>query len=427
MPPTLADVLPHISIFLEPNPSYLTLASSCKIFHTITPLLPLPPAFLLQKHLLHPSVDNVDDALHRLPLLATGTYSTVRLLSHPLFQRTQLAVKLLPKRLQVRLENVQRLRREVLLLRTLAVAKSTKSTKSTATFSTQPLHLHPFISHIATIHSDAHLAVVTDLSVGGELFTHLHHKNQQTSCTLNVTKFYVTQLILALEHLHMVFPHAAVLHRDLRQENILVSESSYLKLCDFGNARMLKKGARAKTMCGVPESTAPEMFIPNGRGATSHGPAVDWWALGILCYELNVGCSPFYSDNPMDIYARILASPGTLNYPDGDGSDETMEKQWNLARQFTLLLLARDETQRLGPRDGRPAELTAGNHAWFDGTDWNRLAMQTQEPPRGSFFPSHDLRRNFELIAFDPEEEDPPAPLRSANAKMIWKRWAGTL
>ena len=443
----MLTILPLVAPFLTPNPTYFHLSTLSKTYHQTTPLLPLPPTTIL--HSIKTN-NNLDQTLHNLRLLNTGTFSTVRLLQHPLFQNIQLALKLLPKRLQIKLQNVQQLRKEVTILK--ALSNKTTTTSSGNDTSTHFLHLHPYISHISTIHTPAHLAVVTNLARGGELFTHVHHKHHRTrgptveeatqghsnalsSCPPEATKFYIAQLVLALEHLHTYSPHVAILHRDLRQENILVTENSYLKLCDFGNARWLKKNARAKTLCGAPESTAPEMFVPNAKtGATNHGTGVDWWALGVLSYELNVGWSPFYSENPMDIYGRILASATTLQYPDVAAIESKTEQktdvqeEWNRAKDCTLNLLHRDETKRLGGRDGKTYgrdNIATYNHPWFEDMNWETLTNQTMVPPRGAFHPSHELARNFELHGWT--EEDPPGPLKGAKHKMIWNRWGASI
>ena len=92
------------------------------------------------------------------------------------------------------------------------------------------------------------------------------------------------------EHLHS----HNILYRDLKPENILLDETGYLKLCDFGFAKHVQPASWTWTLCGTPEYLAPEIILNKG-----HGKAVDWWALGILLYEMLVGYPPFFSEDRM--------------------------------------------------------------------------------------------------------------------------------
>ena len=84
---------------------------------------------------------------------------------------------------------------------------------------------------------------------------------------------------MALGYLHK----SKILYRDLKPENILVDENGYIKLADFGLAKM---AVESNSFCGTPEylcilfvnkKLAPEMIIGSG-----HDHTLDWWALGIL-------------------------------------------------------------------------------------------------------------------------------------------------
>jgi serum/glucocorticoid-regulated kinase 2 len=103
---------------------------------------------------------------------------------------------------------------------------------------------------------------------------------------------------LALGHLHQ----KQIIYRDLKPENILLDQDGYICLTDFGLAKILQDNQQALSFCGTPEYLAPEILNEKG-----HSFPVDWWALGILTYEMIVGFPPFYtgSNNNMKMYDLI--------------------------------------------------------------------------------------------------------------------------
>ena len=102
-------------------------------------------------------------------------------------------------------------------------------------------------------------------------------------------------MVLALEYLHSY----CIAYRDLKPENILISHIGYLKLGDFGFAKIVKD--RTFTICGTPDYIAPEVLISKG-----HNAAVDWWSLGVLIYEMISGRTPFEAGTPMEMYEKIV-------------------------------------------------------------------------------------------------------------------------
>jgi protein kinase A len=97
-----------------------------------------------------------------------------------------------------------------------------------------------------------------------------------------------------------------IVYRDLKPENLLIQHNGYLKLVDFGFAKLCK--TRTYTLCGTPEYLAPEILLNKG-----HGKSVDWWCLGILMYEMMAGAAPFTDEDPMQVYQKILK--GKVKFP----------------------------------------------------------------------------------------------------------------
>ncbi len=94
------------------------------------------------------------------------------------------------------------------------------------------------------------------------------------------------------------------MHRDLKLENIMIDEIGYVKIIDYGLAKILSQGDElAQSYCGTPEYLSPEMV-----GQTGHDLTVDWWALGILIYEMVVGVTPFYNKNRQVLTSKIKHS-----------------------------------------------------------------------------------------------------------------------
>ena len=121
-----------------------------------------------------------------------------------------------------------------------------------------------------------------EFAQGGELFFHLHKEKYFEE---EKVRFYVAELILALEYLHT----QNMIYRDLKPENILLDSDGHIKLADFGLSKMLKeKEEKAYSICGTPYYLAPEILERKG-----YDKMVDWFSLGCLTYEMLSGFPPF--------------------------------------------------------------------------------------------------------------------------------------
>jgi protein kinase A len=260
----------------------------------------------------------------------TGTFARVLLVRHrtPASPGTQnhFAMKVLRKTDIVRLRQVEHVNAERYIL--------------------SRVH-HPFVVDLfATFQDSLNVYMLMSYVPGGELFTHLRRAQRFTP---DVTRFYLATIILALKYLHSF----NIIYRDLKPENLLLDSRGYLRLTDFGFAKIVDD--RTWTLCGTPEYLAPEIIQSDG-----HGKAADWWACGVLCYEMLVGYPPFFDESPYGIYEKILN--GHIHWP------RSMDP---LSRTLIRAFLNPDRTQRLGNMIGGPQDIL--DHPWFRGVDWEAL------------------------------------------------------
>jgi cGMP-dependent protein kinase len=228
----------------------------------------------------------------------------------------------------------------------------------------------PFVVHLySSYKDDQFLYIVLDAMLGGNLDDARREKKECFEADDPpgfATQFYVACVTEAIDYLHsrnMAF-------RDLKPENVLLDERGYAKLCDMGFARLIL--GRTHTMLGTPDYMAPEIIDPH-RLKSGYTVAVDWWALGVMSYELLTGHIPFSCNDIIDDVLVMLKSmsrgPPASGYPARIPAP---------ARAFTKQLLEMEDTARLGSR-GDGGELK--QHEWLKGFDFNSLCTQCMEPP----------------------------------------------
>lgn len=220
------------------------------------------------------------------------------------------------------------------------------------------------------------LYLVTDFMSGGELFWHLQKEGKFKE---ERAKFYIAELIIALEQLH----DSGIVYRDLKPENILLDANGHIALCDFGLSKgdLVNNNSTTNTFCGTTEYLAPEVVLDD----SGYTKMVDFWSLGVLVFEMCCGWSPFYAEDTQQMYKNIAF--GKVRFPKDSVSTE--------CRNFVKGLLNRNPAHRLGSHGGA-RELKS--HPFFEGIDWEAMSQKQISPP---FKPV--LQNETDVSNFDPE------------------------
>ena len=240
---------------------------------------------------------------------------------------------------------------------------------------------HPFILRLyATFKDKSRLYMLLEFVQGGELFTVVHTPTSD-GVPAPHAKFYGAGVLLGLCYLHS----KDIAYRDMKPENCLVDKDGYPKVVDFGFAKVIKN-TKTFTLCGTPEYLAPEIVL--GRG---HDKSVDYWAFGILVYEMIAGYSPFSDPENMDqvVICRNIVN-GRLMFPRNFDPD---------CKDLIKQLLNRDPGSRLGNLRGGYDEVKA--HRWFSDFDFDGMMKRTVKAPW-----KPNVKSITDTSNFDPMEEE---------------------
>ncbi len=308
-----------------------------KKFHKQEPLKELPTVVL--------------EDLETIATLGTGTFGRVMLVQHRGNGEIS-ALKCLQKAHLIRTGQQHNVRREKAAMMTL-----------------NALSL-PFIVQLRGTLSDSNqVYLLLEYVPGGELWSILYNESEDAAILnsgpwgkmpLKSAMFFSAMCVSAFEHIHGL----GFAYRDLKPENLLVAENGYLKLADYGFAKRIpytsasgKNEDRTFTLCGTPEYMAPEIVLSRG-----HDNAVDYWALGILVYELLCGVTPFEAGSQQETFEKIVYSQRYLRFPLGFDPH---------AKSLVRKLLTSNSALRLGALKGGVNDLK--NHLFFKNLDWSRL------------------------------------------------------
>ncbi|KAI8145183.1 kinase-like domain-containing protein [Fennellomyces sp. T-0311] len=247
---------------------------------------------------------------------------------------------------------------------------------------------------------DENMFMVIDLMLGGDLRFHL---DRMGCFPEEYVRFYAAEIALALRYLH----RKHIVHRDLKPDNILLNEHGHAHLTDFNIAVRFSNEKPLTSIAGSMAYMAPEILVKRG-----YSSSVDWWSLGVVCYELLVGKRPFRAKSNEALQQAIMHDP--IEFPE----DASLSSD---AKDFVLGLMTRDISQRLGYSSTGFRRLQS--HPWLNGFDWEKLEAKAVTPPftpddkRANFDPTHELEEI--LLEDNPLKVKKRAPKRSGSNSNI--------
>ncbi|KAL1841630.1 hypothetical protein VTJ49DRAFT_6807 [Mycothermus thermophilus] len=240
----------------------------------------------------------------------------------------------------------------------------------------ESVNQHPFVVKLYYAFQDREkLYLILEYGQGGELF---HHLREEHMLSEEKAAFYMAEVVLALDYLHNKL---GVVYRDLKPENCLLDAEGHLLLTDFGLSKVAVDSEECTSFLGTPDYMAPEII--QGK---KYGKAVDWWALGVLGYDLMTGESPFHGANTAKTQENIVKKK--VQMPFFLGPD---------AKDLLTRLLRKEPHKRLGANMPKDLE-TIKKHRFFRKIDWKKLERRELEPPIQPIITDPELAENFDAV-----------------------------
>eukprot|EP00941_MAST-03F_sp_MAST-3F-sp1_P003293 g3293.t1 len=252
---------------------------------------------------------------------------------------------------------------------------------------------HPFVvRQYGTWQDPDQIYIFLEIVQGGELWSLIYQSRKLKRTAFggfeeNVARMYACTVISALTYIHA----QGYVYRDLKPENLMIDKKGYLKVVDFGFAKKLAPGEKSHTLCGTPEYLAPELVCARG-----HDKGADYWAFGILCYELLVEVTPFADPDQQKMFEKISRSARVLMFPRGFPRS---------AKDLITKLLNANAALRLGC--GHEGGEAIKKHRWFTGIDWKLLERRRYRSP---YQPT--ITSSTDVGNFDKFEEEQVRPYR---------------
>ena len=216
---------------------------------------------------------------------------------------------------------------------------------------------HPFLLNLhACFQTETRVYFVMEYISGGDLMLHI----QRGQFGSKRAQFYAAEVCLALKYFH----ENGVIYRDLKLDNILLTLDGHIKIADYGLCKEdMWYGSTTSTFCGTPEFMAPEILLDK-----KYGRAVDWWAFGVLIYQMLLQQSPFRGEDEDEIYDAILADEPLYPIHMPRDSVSILQK-----------LLTREPELRLGSGPTDAQEIMS--HAFFKNINWDDVRELKVTPP----------------------------------------------
>lgn len=249
----------------------------------------------------------------------------------------------------------------------------------------------PFVIELyKTFRDDKFVYFLMEACMGGDVWTIM---SQRRYFDENTARFIAACVVEAFDFLHS----HNIIYRDLKPENLMLTTDGYCKLVDFGFAKQLPINRKTHTFAGTPEYVAPEIILDRG-----HDRSADYWALGILIFELLVGKTPFRGQNQIKIYQQILGGIDVVQMP-----SKIPKPAQGLIRALCKQLPA----ERLGYQ--RRGIMDIKKHGWFDGLEWQKLKKKQLISPI-----KRPITSNVDLRYFgspDPSAVDHDPPVETSG------------
>ena len=218
--------------------------------------------------------------------IGKGGFSSVWKVSHISTGKVYV-IKLMNKQNIIRENIIEQINREVAIL-----------------YKVNHPHIIKLINHFE---DEQNVYLIMELGAKGQLLNLL--KKYSHGLDQPQAAQFMREIISAVKYLHSMDP--PIIHRDIKPENILLDSNNRCKLADFGFSNYVYQYQERKSFCGTPQYLAPEMIEQKG-----HGPGVDIWAIGVLCFELITSKLPFIGKNQEELYENIKRV--NINWPGGD-------------------------------------------------------------------------------------------------------------